>query len=99
MPYCSKRRARAGGAHTSQPSVIASRSAKAETYRAAGRRLVAEPPDVRLAERPVPGERLAAELWVAALLTTPLAARLIILCLLTDTGRLLHWYDQSQARM
>ena len=32
MPYRSKRRARAGGAHASQPSVIASRSAKAETF-------------------------------------------------------------------
>src|SRR5258705_7017835 len=32
MPYRSKRRARAGGAHASQPSVIASRSARAETF-------------------------------------------------------------------
>jgi hypothetical protein len=31
MSYRSNRRARAGGAHASQPSVIASRSARAET--------------------------------------------------------------------
>jgi hypothetical protein len=31
-PYRSKRRTRAGGAHASQPSVTASRSARAETF-------------------------------------------------------------------